>query len=60
MADNLTPTDTLFLGNLDQRVTTRILHDLCIQASRSYLIYSCLYDTHLEHALNARKIAVMV
>ncbi|BDA49962.1 probable splicing factor 3B subunit 4 [Coccomyxa sp. Obi] len=27
-----TPTDTLYLGGLDQRVTRRILYDLCIQA----------------------------
>ena len=33
MADKSTPTDTLFIGNLDQRVTTRIIYDLCIQAS---------------------------
>ena len=33
MGNNSTPTDTLFIGNLDQRVTTRIIYDLCIQAS---------------------------
>ena len=27
-----TPTDTLYLGNLDGRVTRRILWDLCLQA----------------------------
>ena len=32
MADNTSPTDTLFIGNLDQRVTKRVLYDLCIQA----------------------------
>jgi len=28
-----TPTDTLYLGGLDQRVTRRILYDLCIQVT---------------------------
>ncbi|CAL5222008.1 g4298 [Coccomyxa viridis] len=32
MGDTSIPTDTLFIGNLDQRVTTRIIYDLCIQA----------------------------
>ena len=41
MGDNTAPTDTLYIGNLDQRVTTRILYDLCIQVGSAQVL---MYD----------------
>lgn len=44
MGDNTAPTDTLYIGNLDKRVTTRILYDLCIQVgSAEVLMYKAKF-----------------
>ena len=55
-----TPTDTLYIGGLDQRVTRRILYDLCIQVKCCWFTASRQDDTDIGYPHLGRRLLLNV